>query len=112
MKTNLNPSEVLRRYRSMERRQSIVSVLFVLMVAAVLLMGRFGVGHSAAVILLTLALLALAWSYYLIRRCPVCGIPLLSWPPHFSLPLECPCCHTSFTTGLTPELMLGQLPNA
>ncbi|MGE4548438.1 MAG: hypothetical protein AB7C89_02675 [Intestinibacillus sp.] len=112
MKTNLKPSEVLKRYRSVERRQSIVSVLFVLMVAAVLLMSRFGVEHSVAVTLLVLALLSLGWSYYIIRRCPVCGMLLLSWPPHFSLPLECPCCHTNFATGLTPELTLRQLPNA
>ena len=99
MKTTLKPAEVLRRYRAMERRQLIVYTLFILAVAAVLLLYHSGIESGVAAGLLILALLALAWSCYVIRRCPVCGTALLSWPARFSLPLECPNCHTCFTTG-------------
>ena len=87
MKNILKPAEVLRRYHTIERRQSIAYILFILAVAAVLLVA---------------ALAALALSYFRIRRCPVCGTLLSTWPARFNLPIECPHCSTSFTTGRIP----------
>ena len=102
MKNILKPAEVLRRYHTIERRQSIAYILFILAVAAFLLLHRLGIESGVAAVLLVAALAALALSYFRIRRCPVCGTLLSTWPARFNLPIECPHCSTSFTTGRIP----------
>lgn len=96
---HLKPAEILRRYRAVERRQYIIYILFVALVATVLPLSLTGALSDHTVALLLLGIMALGGACYHVRRCPVCGLPLFP-PLRFMLPLECPHCYASFTSGL------------
>lgn len=101
MKRKLKPTEVLRHYQKITRKQSAVYLLFILLVPVILSLRVFAANGLQVTALLIASLLGLGLSSFVIQRCPVCG-SLLHSRLRFFLPLECPRCHTNFANGRTP----------